>query len=247
MRELFQWPTLKPLEECMVAEMTLANLGVRTSFWTGWSQIGMAVAAVVFAARPGAVVSLKSKYGSLKVAYSHGSPFRPYLAFGDELQILADGLASVTCEVCGRPGEYRGEYMGVYCETDNLLRTGAEPVRPQMPYLLEIQPAADELRLRQLTVPKGWSQLAYEIVRAREKSSLASVLRFVDAGDRLKLTGEHDDEHWARLQVEVEESSAATCRRCGRELDEATPGQGTCAGCRWLDTRGFEIVAAFVP
>lgn len=244
---IYDWPSLRPLEECVVAEMTLANLGVRTSFWTGWAPIGLAIATVVFAARPGASVGLKAKFGSLRVSYSGGSPYRPYLSFGDELSVLADGLASTVCETCGRPGEYRGGPIGVFCETDFLLRTGAEPVPPQMPYLVEIPPAADELRRRRLTVPIGWSQLVYEVVRAREQSGLPSDMGFVDAGNRLRLTGDYDDEHFHRLEVEVAESSAATCRRCGRDLDDYTPGNGVCAGCLWLDTRGFEIVPAFKP
>lgn len=245
MTEPFPWRSLKPLEECEVAAMTLVNLGVRASFWTGWAQIGLSVASIVFAARPGASIALKSKFASLRVSYSGGASYQPYLSFGDELTIIADGLASVTCEVCGRPGAYRSGPIGVFCETDFLLRMGVEPVRPQMPYLAEIPAASAELRNRKLAVPTGWSQIAFEIIRARERSDLPTGVAFVDAGTHLELVGDHRDEHFRRLQNEIRESSPVTCRRCGRELDDGTPANGVCAGCLWLDTRGFEIVPGF--
>lgn len=243
MEETFFWPTLRPLEECVVAKLTLANLGVEATFWTGWAQIGLAVTTVIQAARPGASISLKQKLGSFRISFSGGVSYQPYMSFMDELSGFADGLASVTCETCGRPGEARSDPIGVFCETDYRLRTGYEPIPPQMPYLPEIVPAAVELARRGLLgVPTGWSQLAYEVVRARERSGLPLSGEFVDCGDRLQLYGPQPDEHFRRLQDEVESSSALTCRRCGRELDDQTPPAGMCAGCLWLNTRGQEIV-----
>lgn len=244
MEETFFWPTLRPLEECIVAKMTLANLGVEATFWTGWAQVGLAVTTVIQAARPGASISLKQKFGSFRISFSGGASYRPYMSFMDELSVFADGLASVTCETCGRPGEARSDPIGVFCETDYRLRTGYEPIPPQMPYLPEIVPAAVELaRRRLLGVPTGWSQLAFEVVRAREQSGLPFEADFLDRGERLQLIGDHEDEHFLRLQDEVDASSAVTCRRCGRELDELTPAVGVCAGCLWLGTRGYEVVA----
>jgi len=241
--DTFWWPTLRPLEECVVAKMTLANLGVEASFWTGWAQIGLAVTTVIHAARPGATVRLKQKFGSFRVSFSGGAAFQPYLSFRLQLSGFADGLASITCEVCGRPGEARSDPIGVFCETDYRLRTGLEPIPPQMPYLPEIGPAAIELARRQLLgVPTGWSQLVFEVVRARERGGLPFEVSFRDQRERLQLIGDYEDEHFRRLQEEVELSSAATCRRCGRELNELTPAVGVCAGCLWLDSRGFEVV-----
>lgn len=247
MEETFWWPTLRPLEECVVAKMTMANLGVEATFWTGWAQVGLAVTTVIQAARPGASISLKQKYGSLRISFSGGVAYQPYLSFMEELSGFADGLASVTCEVCGRPGEARSDPIGVFCETDFRLRTDGEPIPPQMPFLPEILPAADELARRGLAVPTGWSQVAFEVVRARERSGHPLSGEFVDCGDRLQLFGPQLDEHIRRLQDEVGASSAVTCRRCGRELDDQTPPVGMCAGCLWLNTRGREIVPGFEP
>ncbi|QNE35363.1 hypothetical protein [Leifsonia shinshuensis] len=252
----FPWPRLTPTTSAASAAVQLRRLGIEPEFWIGWSEVGLAVASVVSAARPGARLTLKQKFGTLRYTVSGGTDLSFLDITARALREVIESSASSTCETCGRPGRRHVEPVGVWCDACRYLRdTGsiALPFPPRLP-LIDDQ-AAEAHRFLSANaslpaIPIGWSRLVASTLR--DLNDVAPTTRFRlwvrgDAVSLVPLEGAFPAEVEA-LSERLVVNSRARCQHCSRPIpDGRTDRAGICAGCLWVQSLGWDVIPADEP
>lgn len=253
---------LRALLECEVASMTLRELGVHTDTPIGWAPACVALVTTVQAVRPGVRIDLNVSGTSIKLETHEG-----IVIVGDggvdpqmNAWFTADRTITLTCGACGRPGRRRTEPVGVRCDACAYLATalaGAElPFIPRLPLLDEAIEAQRSLCVRNTpsrfaAIPDGWTRLVSSTLRDMPTPELADTVSFTVTDETVSLA--FDDEAFPPspellvLNERLEANARVHCRRCSRRMTSA-PGDldhsTFCAGCRWVESRGWEVVHA---
>ncbi|WP_290472743.1 hypothetical protein [Leifsonia sp. 71-9] len=253
---------LKPLPECVVASMTLRELGVHIDAPIGWAPACLALVTTVHAVRPGVRIHLNVVGTSIKLETEGG-----IVVVGDsgvDPQMSAwftvDRTIALTCEACGRPGRRRTEPVGVRCDACAYLATAPTatglPFTPRLPLLDETIQAAQSLSARNTpgrfaVIPTGWARLVNSTLRDMPTPELADTVTFTVTDETVSLA--FDDEAFPpspqllALNERLEANARVHCRRCSRRMitDPGDPIHSTiCPGCRWVESRGWEVVHA---
>lgn len=249
---------LTPLHECITAAITLREHGVTPALPIGWAPAYLAFTTRMLAIRPGAQITVRFD----------SDPARFYLTGG--IVIADDGgidehmaawytietICALTCRTCGRPGRKHSSPAGVYCDACRYLATRPDatalPFTPRLPLPDEtIQAITDlgNLNPAALTAtPTGWVRLVNATLRDTPPA-FRTAMTFNVREDCVSFAGEASS--WSAELRELNDrlvvNSRVHCRRCSRRMTEG-PGDrdysSVCAGCRWVESRGWEIVTA---
>ena len=243
-------PRLLPLPETVVAAMSLRELpGVDADIPTGWALAALSLVTAILSSRPGAAIHLTQE----------GSRFRSTITGGalndsestTHPQIItwfASEIASSLCSACGRPGERRTAPAGSWCDSCWLLRTGRTPdFEPRLPLLEHAAEAQRSLPpIGSLPRPAaGWAPLLRSVLKRLGDGSGRDVV-FTDRGPVLRVTrAPNPPDEVAQVNTTLNALCRQRCRYCSRLVIEESPTPGQCAGCLWVQARGWEIVPAF--
>ncbi|GAA0430077.1 hypothetical protein [Leifsonia naganoensis] len=253
---------LNPLPECVVASMTLRELGVRTDTPIGWASACLTLVTTVKAVRPGVRIHLNAVGTSIKLETQDGIVVVADGGVDSQMNawFTADRTIALTCGACGRPGRRRTEPVGVRCDACAYLATAPTPTElpfiPGLPLLDEAIEAvrnlgAQNFPSRFVVIPDGWARLVSSTLRDMPTPELADAATFNVHDDTVSLA--FDGEAFPPspkllvLNDRLEANSRVHCRRCSRRMttDPADPDHSTiCPGCRWVESRGWEVVHA---
>ncbi|MFJ3490675.1 hypothetical protein [Leifsonia aquatica] len=253
---------LKPLPECEVASMTLRELGVHTDTQIGWAPACLALVTTVQAVRPGVRIRLNAVGTSIKLETEGGIVVVADGGVDPQMHawFTADKTIALTCGACGRPGRRRTESVGVRCDTCAYLATApistGLPFTPRLPLLDEAIDARGSLCTRNALdrfaiIPDGWARLVNSTLRDMPTPELADTVTFTVTDETVSLA--FDDEAFPPspellvLNERLEANARVHCRRCSRRMttDPADPNHSAvCPGCRWVESRGWEVIHA---
>lgn len=253
---------LDPLPECEVASMTLRELGVHTDTPIGWASACLALVTTVQAVRPGVRIHLNAVGPSIKLETQDGIVVVADGGVDPQMSawFTADRTIALTCGACGRPGRRRTEPVGVRCDACAYLATAPAatelPFIPRLPLLDEAIEAAGSLSARNAPsrfagIPAGWARLVNSTLRDMPTPELADTASFTVTDETVSLA--FDDEalppspELLVLNERLEANARVHCRRCSRRMttDPADPDHSAvCPGCRWVESRGWEVVHA---
>ncbi|ERK73548.1 hypothetical protein [Leifsonia aquatica] len=253
---------LNPLPECVVASMTLRELGVHTDTPIGWAPACVALVTTVHAVRSGVRIDLTVVGTSIKLATQGGMIVVADDGVDPQMNawFTADRTIALTCGACGRPGRRRTEPVGVQCDACAYLATApaaAElPFTPRLPLPDEAIEAVRSLSVRNAPerfaiIPDGWARLVSSTLRDMPTPELADTVSFTVTDETVSLA--FDDEAFPPspellvLNDRLEANARVHCQRCSRRMttDPADPDHSTiCPGCRWVESRGWEVVHA---
>lgn len=248
---------LSPLPECVVAAMTLRELGVHVDIPVGWAPTGLALATAMFALRPGVKLSLHSADGHLQW-WKDGGVWPGGTTDTEEQAMVffvAFAAAARTCGACGRPGRRRSEPAGVWCDVCGYLAVTPSvrelPHSPRLPLPDETLEALAGLAslpdpMRFITIPVGWARLARSTLRDITCAEVADQVGFDIHDDTVSLTA--PDGLWTseldELNARLEVNARIRCRFCSRPVDANSMAAhaGACDGCWYVQSRGSEVV-----
>lgn len=250
---------LAPLPECVVASMTLRELGVRIDAPIGWAPACLALVTTIQAVRPGVRIHLNAVGASIKLEPEGGIVVVADGGVDPQMNawFTADRTIALTCGACGRPGRRRTEPVGVRCDACAYLATA--PARAELPFAPRL-PLPDETieAVRSLSarnaprrfavIPDGWARLVSSTLRDMPSPELADIVTFTVTDESVSLA--FDDEAFPPspelivLNERLEANARVHCRRCSRRMttDPDDPDHSTiCPGCRWVEARGWEV------
>ncbi|MFF1876592.1 hypothetical protein [Leifsonia sp. NPDC058230] len=244
---------LRPLPETGVAVLSLRGLGVvAADLPQGWAPAGLAFAIASLASRPGQSIRLWEEGGVFRTAVSGGSSAT---ADGDIdemfLDWLFDDVTVRTCQLCGRPGQPSQKRVAVLCDfCEHLLLTNdaAAPFPPRLPLFDSAASAQLELIDRGILawVPAGWARVALRTFERLDDVRLIQKAIFSDKGDHLAIdiSGGGGIVAFDQIRSDLEDSTRARCRHCGRWSSPTATVPGQCEGCTAIQARGWEIIRA---
>ena len=248
----YPWARLRPLPETVVASMTLRSLpGVESRLPIGWAPAGLMLATWVTARRPGSELWMEQRQGALRFNATGGTLLGQYDPIGPPTSSWINATASRTCELCGRPAQYRDYPQGVRCDACESLngeRTAASlPFPPRLPITEEAEGAHNDLlATSNLKIPAGWSRQVRSTIRdltpAAGTNFDYTIIPLADRVTMYLLDGELDD--FPFFTERLEASTLAICQHCGRTA-ENDRYPGICDGCRAVQAREYKILPAY--